>query len=154
MAEEVGMCGPSALLWWIYCSNSTSLGKFLHLPATVNHLKSLTQSGEGEGYLFLFSLAEAVISSPWRALLVSSLPLRQRPKGSLTLPKKGLFTQVPDVSHTHLLCSRFFEDLKTMILPIDWRLTSPMILFRACIWEGGGKKGSAVQGCASNKINK
>lgn len=150
MAEEVGMCGPSALLWWIYHSNSTSLGKFLHLPATVNHLKSLTQ---GEGYLFLFSLAEAVIASPWRALLVSSLPLRQRPKGSLTLPKKGLFTQVPDVSHMHLLCSSFFEDLKTIILPIDWRLMSPIILFRACIWEGE-KKDNVLQGCASNKINK
>lgn len=49
----------------------------------------------------------------------NTLTLKQKPKGSLTLPKKGLFIQVPDLFTVQLLCSSFLEDLKIMILSVD-----------------------------------
>lgn len=45
--------------------------------------------------------------------------LKQKPKGSLVLPKKGLFILVPDVFAMKLLYSSFLEDLKTRIMSVD-----------------------------------
>lgn len=49
----------------------------------------------------------------------NTLTLKQNPKGSLALPKKGLFIQVPDVFAMQLLYSSFLEDLKTRIMTVD-----------------------------------
>lgn len=49
----------------------------------------------------------------------NTLTLNQIPKGSLALPKKSLFIQVPDVFAMQLLFSSFLEDLRTRIMSVD-----------------------------------